>query len=93
MSLKHQKLYNKLVSVTTRNNSNIFLRLICFSTPEGSTDDIPVHPMTSTPVNKPSAIKSLCIFTNILDVKNKTDTCQVGAAKSKRKAIKYRTTP
>ena len=32
-------------------------------------------------------------FTNILDVKNETVTRQVGAAKSKRKAIKVGTTP
>ena len=49
--------------------------------------------MTSTPVNKPSDIKSLCLFTNILDVKSKTSTRLFGAAKSKRKAIKYVTTP
>ena len=48
--------------------------------------------MTSTPVNKPSARKSLCLFANILDVKNKTATRRVGAAKSKRKSIKYGTT-
>ena len=44
--------------------------------------------MTSTPVKKPSARKSLCLFTNILDVKKKTDICQVGASKSNRKVIK-----
>ena len=49
--------------------------------------------MTSTPVKKPSAIKSLCIVTNILDVKKKTATRRVGASKYKRKAIKYGTTP
>ena len=48
--------------------------------------------MTSTPVKKPRAQKSLCLFTNILDVK-KTSTRQVGAAKSKLKAIEYGTTP
>ena len=32
----------------------------------------PNVPMTSTPVKKPSASKSLCLFTNILDVKQKT---------------------
>ena len=48
--------------------------------------------MTSTPFKKPSAQKSLCLFTNILDVK-KTATRQVGAAKYKRKAIKYTNTP
>ena len=49
--------------------------------------------MTSTPVNKPSARKSLCIFTNILDVKKKTSTRLVRAAKSKHTAIEYETTP
>ena len=45
--------------------------------------------MTSTPVKKPRAQKSLCLFTNILYVKKKTATRQVGAAESKRKVIKY----
>ena len=49
--------------------------------------------MTPTPVKKPSARKSLCLFTNILDVKKKTVTRRVGGAKSKYKAIKYRTPP
>ena len=44
--------------------------------------------MTSTPVKKPSAIKSLWLFTNKSDVKNKTATCRVGSAKSERKVIK-----
>ena len=58
------------------------------STPEGFTNNIPISPMTSTPVNKPSAQKSLCMFTNILEVK-KTTYRQVGACKSKRKPIKF----
>ena len=62
-------------------------------TPEGFTKNSPIAPMTSTPVNKPSSRKSLCIFTNILDVKKKTDIRRVGAAKLERKAIKYGTTP
>ena len=49
--------------------------------------------MNPTPVKKPSARKSLCMFTNILYVNKKTDYRQVGAAKSKRKAIKYGNTP
>ena len=44
------------------------------STPEGFTDDSPIYPMKSTPVKKPRARKSLCMFTNILDVKKKTAT-------------------
>ena len=43
------------------------------STPEGVVDNIPNVPMTSTPVRKPSARKSQCLFTNILDVKPKTE--------------------
>ena len=57
-------------------------------TPERFTDNSPRSPMTPTPVKKPSAVKSLCLFTKTLDVKKKTYIRQVGAAKSKRKAIK-----
>ena len=52
------------------------------------TDNSPHVPMTSTPVKKPIARKSLYLFTNILNVKNKTVECPVGAAKSKRRAMK-----
>ena len=55
------------------------------STPEGFTDNSPRSPMTPTLSKKPSARKSLCLFTNILDVKNKTAIRQVRADKSKRK--------
>ena len=58
------------------------------STLEEFTDDSPSFPMTQTTVKKPSARKSLCLFTNIFDVKNKTAKRRVGAAKSKRRAIK-----
>ena len=50
-------------------------------TPKGFTDNSTISPMTSTPVNTLSARKSLYIFTNILDVKNKTADRQVRAAK------------
>ena len=63
------------------------------STPEGFTNNSPRSPMKPTPVKEPSARKSLCLFTNILDVKNKTATRPVGAVKSKRKKIKSGTTP
>ena len=51
-------------------------------TPEGFTNNSLRYPMTPTPVKKPSARKSLCLFTNILDEKKKTATCQFGAFKS-----------
>ena len=54
------------------------------STPEGFTFNSPTSPMNSTTFKKPSAQKSLCMFTNILDVNKKTTYHRVGAAKSKR---------
>ena len=63
------------------------------STPEGFTNDSPISTMKSTLVKKQRARKSLCLFTNILDVKKKTATRRVGAAKYKRKANKYETIP
>ena len=41
------------------------------STPEGVKDNSPNVPITSTTVKKPSARKSLCLFTNILDFRKK----------------------
>ena len=60
-------------------------------TPKRFTNNSPISPMTSTPVNKSSAIKSMFLFTNILYVK-KNAIYQVRDAKSKRKAIKSGTT-
>ena len=50
-------------------------------TPEGVKDNSPNVSMTSTPVNKPSSRKSLCLFTNILDVKPKTAKRRIVAVK------------
>ena len=61
------------------------------STPDGVTDNSPNVPMTSTPVKKPSARKSLCLFTNILDVKPKTAKRRIVSAESKRRAMKVGT--
>ena len=44
--------------------------------------------MPSTPFKKPSARKSLCLFTNILDVQPKTSKRRFVAAESRRKAMK-----
>ena len=63
------------------------------STPELFTNNSPISPMTSTPIKKPGARKSLCMFTNILEVKNKIFYCLVVAAKFKQKAIKFVNTP
>ena len=63
------------------------------STFEGLTEKSPISPNTSTPVKKPSAQKSLYMFTNVLDVEKKTAYRRVGAVKSKCKAIKFGNTP
>ena len=60
------------------------------STQEGVTDETPNVPMTSTPVKKRSARKSLCLFTNTLNIKQKAEKRHIGAAKSKRRALKVR---
>ena len=58
------------------------------STPEGVTDNsLNVH-MASKTVKKPSARKSLCLFTNILDVKPTTAKRRFVAAKFRRKSMK-----
>ena len=44
--------------------------------------------MISTPVKKPSPRKSLCLFTNILNVENKIEKRRVGSEKSKRRFMK-----
>ena len=44
--------------------------------------------MTSTPVKKPSASKSLYLFTNILNDKSKTAKRQVGGAEYKGRAMR-----
>ena len=52
------------------------------STLQGVTYNRPNVPLTSTPVNKPSARKSMCLFTNILVVKPKTEKRRIVAEKS-----------
>ena len=63
------------------------------STPEGFTNNSPRYPMTPTPVKKTSSRKSLCLLTNILDVKKKTTIRRFRYAKFKHKEIKSGTKP
>ena len=58
------------------------------STPDEVTYDSLHVTMTSTPVKKPSASKSLCLFTIILDVKPKRAKCCFVAEKFKLKSMK-----
>ena len=82
-----------LGSVTNNNNSKDIPEAAMVSTPEGFTKNSSIYPTTPTIFKKPSAGKSLCLFTNILDVKRKTAIRRVRSDKSKRKAIKLGTTP
>ena len=58
------------------------------STPKIFTDNSAMSPGPPIIVKKCSARKSICLFTEVLDVKNKTAVRRVGASKSKRKAIR-----
>ena len=64
-----KKLYKQAGKCDDQQQLKDILEAAMVSTPEGFTDNIPISPMTSTPVKKPSARKSLCMFTNILEVK------------------------
>ena len=44
-------------------------------TPEGFTNNSPIYPITSSPIKKPSAQKSLCVFTDVLEAKRKELPC------------------
>ena len=61
------------------------------STPEEVTDSSPNVPMTSALLKKPSARKPLCLFTNILNVKPKTEKHRIVASKYKHIAMKVGT--
>ena len=61
------------------------------STPELVTDNKTNVTMKSTPVKKPSVRKSLCLFTNILDVRSKTAKRRIVAEKYKCRDVKVGT--
>ena len=83
-----KKIYQHSDKCEDQQNIKDILDVSMVSTLEEVTDDGPNVPMTSTPVLKTSARKSLCLFTNILNVKKKIAKRRVGAAKSKHRAIK-----
>ena len=59
-----------------------------FATPDIFTDNITMSPGTSVTIRNPIARKPLHPFTEVLDVKKKTSSIRLGAAKSKRKATR-----
>ena len=67
-----KKIYQHAGKCDDQQNLKDIIDYAILSTPEGVIDNSPNVHMTSTPVKKPSARKSLCLFTKILDVKPKT---------------------
>ena len=88
-----KKLYKQAGKCDNQKKFKDIIEAAMVSIPEEFTDNSPISPMTSSPVKKPSTRKSLFILNKILDANKKTDYRRVGAAKSKRKAIKYGNTP
>ena len=83
-----RKIYQHAGKYDYQQNLKYIIDADILSTPQGFIDDSPNVPMTSTPVKKPSASKSQCLFTNILDVKPKRAKRRFVDARSKRKFMK-----
>ena len=86
-----KKLYQYADKCDDQQNLKDILDATMVSTIKGVTYNSPNVPLTSTPVKKPSARKSLCLLTNIFNVKPKTEKRRIVAAKSKRRAMKVGT--
>ena len=82
-----KKTYQHAGKCDNRQNFKDILEAVILSTPEGFTDNSPNAHMTSSPVKKSSARKSLCLFTNILYVKPTTAKRHFVAAKYRHKAM------
>ena len=83
-----KNIYQHAGKCNDQQNLKDIIEASILSTPEGFTDNSPNVHFTSSTVKKPSARKSLCLFTNILDVKPATAKRRFVAAKSRRKAMK-----
>ena len=66
-----KKIYQHAGKCDYQQNLKDIIEAAILSTPEGFTDNSHNVHMPSTPVKKPSYRKSLCLFTNILNVKPK----------------------
>ena len=71
---KNNKLYKHSGKCEYQQQLKDILEASMVSNLEGFTNNSIISPRTSTTVKKPSAIKSLCFSSIILDVKNKTAT-------------------
>ena len=83
-----KNIYQHAGKCDDQQNIKDILEAALLSTPEGFKDNSPNVHTPSTPVKKPIARKSLCLFTNILDVKPKTAKHRFVGAKSRSKAMK-----
>ena len=68
---QHKKIYQHAGKYDDQQNIKYIIDAAIVPIPEVVTEYSPIVSMTSTPVKKPSARKSLCLFTNIFDVKPK----------------------
>ena len=76
-----KKLYKHAGKCDEQQQFKDIIETAMVSNPEVFTDNSLIYPMKQTQVKKPSARKSLWIFTNILYVQKKTATRRVGSAK------------
>ena len=83
-----KKMYQHAGKCDDQQNLKDIIDSAILSSPEWFTYNCPNVNMTLTPIKKPSVRKSLCLFTNILDVKPTTAKRRIVAAKSKRKSMK-----
>ena len=83
-----KKVYQHAGKCDYKKNLKDIIDAAILSTLEGVTDNSPNLHMASTLVKRPSARKSLCLFTNIFDVKPTTAKLSFVAAKSRRKSMK-----
>ena len=74
-----KKIYQHVGKCDDQKNLKYIIDTVMVSTPREVTDDSPHVLITSTSVKNPIARKSLCLFTNVLNIKKKTAKRCVGA--------------
>ena len=75
--LKYQKVYKQDSKFDDQQKFKDIIEAAMVSTPEAFTNSSLISPRKSSPVEKQSAQKSLCLFTNVLDVKKKLLTVEL----------------
>ena len=85
---KIEELYTSAGNCNDQLKFKVIIELSMVSTPEAFIDKVPISIGPPLIVKKCSARKLLCLFNEVLDVKNKTAIYRVGAAKSSFKVIR-----